>query len=175
MDLQQLWRVLDGIQSQIRAYDTKAQIVIGIDAVLAAFFGSQTTGVAGAVAHSSAPAKGIVLLAAGISCLVALSVSLGYAIFTVYPRLRLRQPESMVFFDHIARRFGRSYESVQKAYASIGEDQFRDDLSSQILANSIVCSRKAARFHLALFTMSSALGCWIVTVCMYFLVQRSIR
>jgi hypothetical protein len=172
MLVEQLWKVLDGVQSQIRAYDSKAQIVIGIDGGLAGFLATQISTIATAAVAVWPQAKAVALVLSVVACLVLLAISLGYATFTVYPRLKLNQPSSLVFFDHIAKAFNHNYAKARESYANRTEEEHRDDLSSQILANSIVSSRKAARFHIALIMMWCALFCWFASIVLLFNVQR---
>lgn len=171
---EQIWKVLDGVQAQIRAYDTKAQIVIGIDGGLAGFLATQIGTIATAAGAVWPQAKAMVLILSVAGCLILLAVSLAYATFTVYPRLKLSQPKSLVFFDHIAKAFDHNYANARETYANRTEEEHRDDLSNQILANSIVSSRKAERFHIALITMWCALFCWFGTIVLLFNVQRYI-
>jgi hypothetical protein len=41
MDRDEVWKLLDAVQSQIRVFDTKAQVALAIDSALAGFLGSQ--------------------------------------------------------------------------------------------------------------------------------------
>src|SRR5436309_854119 len=135
MDVQHVWRILDGIQAQIRAYDAKAQIVIGIDGALAGLLVTQTSSVAAALVATWPQAKAIGLVASAAVCIVLLTTSIGFATFTIYPRLKLNQPNSLLFFDHIVGLFGANYEKARETYSGTSEDELRSDLSNQVLAN----------------------------------------
>ena len=41
MNIDQLWKLLDSVQAQIRTFDTKAQIALGIDSLLAGLLGAE--------------------------------------------------------------------------------------------------------------------------------------
>jgi hypothetical protein len=175
MESDKLWKILDSVQAHIRVFDAKAQIVIAVDGVLAGFFGSQTVKIAELIALQRPPsALSLTLAVVGVTCVVALGSSLMFAVFTVYPRLHLKQPDSRIFFAHICRQFGRDYAKGAAAFASLNEEELAADLSNQIVANSIICSTKAQRFRNGLLLMSSAVLLWIVTLFFQFAVQHSV-
>lgn len=175
MDTDKLWKVLDSVQAHIRVFDAKAQIVIAVDGVLAGFFGSQTVKIAELIAQlRPASALSVTLAVAAVACIVALGSSLMLAVFTVYPRLHLKQPDSRIFFAHICREFGQDYAKGASAFASMNEEVLASDLSNQIVANSIICSAKAERFRNGLLLMACAVLLWIFTLCFQFAVQHEV-
>ena len=175
MESDKLWKILDSVQAHIRVFDAKAQIVIAVDGVLAGFFGTQTVKVAELIAQQRSPSVlSVVLAVVGVACIVTLGSSLLFAVFTVYPRLHLKQPASRIFFAHICKEFGQDYATGGLAFASLTEDELASDLSNQIVANSVICSRKAERFRNGLLLMSCALLLWIVTLFFQFLVQHDV-
>jgi hypothetical protein len=174
MNADRLWKILDSVQAHVRVFDAKAQIVIAIDGILAGFFGSQTVKLVellGQLPNSILP---VVLVATGVTCLVALGASLLYAVTTVHARLQLKQPNSRIFFAHICQEFGRNYEKARQAFSSADDDELVADVSNQILANSIICSAKAERFRKSLFLMSFAVLFWLATLVVQGLVQHQI-
>jgi hypothetical protein len=174
MDVDKLWKVLDSVQGQIRVFDAKAQIVIAIDGVLAGFFGSQTVKIAELLALQPSSAISWSLILIGAACLVALASSVMFAVFTVHPRLHLNQPHSRLFFAHLYTEFGRDYAKAREALTSVSDEDLSADLANQILATSVICSKKSHRFKYALFTMCGAVLLWIATLFFQFIAQHRI-
>ena len=172
MDTDKLWKILDGVQAQIRAYDTKAQIVVGIDAALLGFLSTQAGAMATAVATRGFHVSTISLIATGVACLVLLLVSLAHAILTVYPRLKLGQPRSRIFFVHLAEDFGRDYAAARQDLVAMNDEALQNDVANQIQANSLVCQAKSNRFAVGLLTMAMGLVLWCSTLVLHFSVQH---
>jgi hypothetical protein len=164
MDTDKLWKLLDSVQAQIRVFDTKAQIVIAIDGVLAGYFGTQITRMAELIGQQPGSILHTFLGVFDALCIVLLLSSLLLAITTVHPRLHLEQPNSRLFFVHISQEFKRDYTRAGKVLTSLTVDELDADLASQILVNSIICCTKAKRFKHALYAMSSALVIWILVL-----------
>jgi hypothetical protein len=174
MTADQLWKILDAIQMQIRAYDTKAQIVIGVTGALAGFLATQAGNMTIGAVSTWPQTKSLLLFAFGGTCLALLAVSLAYATCTVYPRLRLNQPSSRLFFHHIENASGSNYTKGREMFTKGTPEEFDDDICNQIIANSIVCCKKAARFHVAITTMALAMACWFITIALYASIQAFI-
>jgi hypothetical protein len=174
MDSDKLWKLLDSVQAQIRVFDTKAQIVIAIDGVLAGFFGTQTAKMAELIGQRPGSIWSVLLLVFGAGCIALLLSSLLLAVNTVHPRLHLGQPNSRLFFVHIFHEFKRDYARAGEVLTSLPVEELSADLANQILANSIVCCTKAKRFKHALYAMSAAVIVWIVVLFVQFAVQERI-
>src|SRR6267154_3252286 len=142
MDSDKLWKLLDSVQAQIRVFDTKAQIVIAIDGVLAAFFGTQTSKMAELIGQQPNSTFSVFLIVFAVGCIGFLVYSLLFAVATVHPRLHLDQPNSRLFFIHIAQEFKRDYSRAGEVLTSLTPDQLSADLAHQILVNSIICCTK---------------------------------
>jgi hypothetical protein len=174
MDVDRLWKVLDAVQAQIRVFDTKAQIVIAIDGVLAGFFGSQTVKIAelSALQPSSVVSRALVLI--GAACLLLLASSVMFAVFTVHPRLHLNQPRSRLFFVHIYDECGRDYSKARQVLTSLSDEDLSADLANQVLATSIICNTKSHRFKYGLFAMCGSVILWIAILFFQFVAQHRI-
>jgi hypothetical protein len=156
------------VQAQIRVFDTKAQIVIAVNGVLAGFFGSQTSKMAELIGQRPGSIWSILLVGAGVVCIGLVLSSLLLAVNTVHPRLHVDQPNSRLFFAHIFDEFGRDYSRAASVLTSLTGEELNADVSNQILANSIVCSAKAKRFKYALFAMSGAIIVWVFVLFIQF-------
>jgi hypothetical protein len=80
MDADKLWKLLDSVQTQIRVFDTKAQIVIAVNGVLAGFFGSQTSKMAELIAQRPGSIWSILLVGSGVVCIGLVLASLLLAV-----------------------------------------------------------------------------------------------
>lgn len=171
MTCDRLWKVLDGIQSQIRAYDAKAQILIAIDGIIAGFLGSNVGKIADAVKNGRSSLSSI-LVAAGALALIFLVVSLTHAVLTVQPHVRLNQPASSIFFLHIANGFESEYAKARDTLVGMTDVAHAEDLGNQILATSLICRTKAKRFDIALFSMCAALIAWVAMLVVQFVIEQ---
>lgn len=162
--IDRLWKILDGIQAQIRAYDAKAQIVIGIDGIVAGFLGAQGTNLAKATTSFWPAVSSGMLIMASLSSLLALGYSFYFAMRTIYPMREFGQPMSLLFFGHIGKRFGTNFEAGRTVYVSLADESLRDDLSNQIVAVAHICNKKAGRFNRSLTAMATGLALWAATL-----------
>lgn len=172
--IERLWKILDGIQTQIRGYDAKAQIVVGIDGIVAGFLGAQAVNLAKATASFWPATSSCLLMATAISSLVALAYSLHFAIRTIYPVREFGQPTSLLFFGHIGKKFHTDFGAGRLAYASLTDESLRDDVSNQIVAVAHICNNKAARFNKAVAAMAIGLAFWTTTLALQFWVEHRI-
>jgi hypothetical protein len=172
MDLDRLWKLLEVIQTLIRAFDTKAQIVIAADGIMAGVLGTQAGGIATVVALQGWRPHTTMLVAFAGVCFLLLVTSLVFATLTVQPRLNIGQPRSRLFFAHLAADFGRNYAATRKALMEMTDEDQRADLSNQVQANAIICTIKSDRFRRALFTMAFGLAFWFLTLTLNFVVLR---
>jgi len=172
MDSDKLWKLLDSVQAQIRVFDTKAQIVIAIDGVLAGFFGTQTAKMAELIGQQPSSIFSVFLIVFGVGCIGFLLYSLMFAVATIHPRLHLDQPHSRLFFVHISQEFKRDYSRAAEVLTSLTPEELSADLAHQILVNSIICCTKAKRFKHALLAMSAAVIVWVLVLFMQFARQE---
>ena len=125
-----LFRTLDAIQMQVRAFDTKAQIVLGVDGIILGFLSLNGTAISAAVARRFPAVLAIGLGLAYTFALFTLVFSLYYVFATVRPRTAFGQPPSRLFFFHLTARYGCDYEGAKKDLAAMTEDEIRGTRSS---------------------------------------------
>jgi hypothetical protein len=163
MERDAIWRLLNDVQSQIRAFDAKAEVALGIDSILAGFLGVQSLKLAGD--WPSAPLTPLifagVLLGLYFTCLM---VSFAYALRTINPQLELNQPRSRFFFSHIAERHGRDFESAARDLCDANGEKVVLDLATQVAVNSYICDIKAQRCRKALLAAALALAFYLLTL-----------
>jgi hypothetical protein len=163
MERDAIWRLLDDVQGQIRLFDTKAQVALGIDGILAGFLGTQLLKVAGDWASEPLTplVVALVLLTLCFGCLI---VSFMYALRTINPQLELDQPRSHFFFGHIAERHGRDFDSAARDLRFATEEKIVHDLATQVSVNSFICDTKARRCKKALLATGIAIAFYLVTL-----------
>ena len=170
-----IWKILDGIQGQIRAFDTKAQITIGIDGVMAGFLAGQVMKVGDLWQRSTTPLAIYFCLGIQVAALFSIIVSIAFAVLTIHPRLKLRQPRSRTFFAHVAQEFEDDYALAAEAYTQMADEALDKQVATQILANSRICSRKAYLFKFALFFTAVSVLLWVSSLPFCFYVMTHAR
>jgi hypothetical protein len=165
MRSEHLFRTLDTIQTQVRAFDTKAQIVLGVDGIILGFLSLNGATIGTAIAKRFPNCLAIGLSLAYIVALLTLVFSLYYVFATVRPRKDFGQPTSRLFFFHLTSRYEYDYETAKKDLAAMTEDELGADLAEQILANAHVCDAKSNCLNRALFWLELSVGAWVSTLC----------
>ena len=82
--------------------------------ILAGFWLHMTPAIASALARNLPHALGWALLVAASLYLLSLVLSFAFALRVVLPRLDVSQPDSCVFFAHIANQYKNNYEKIAK-------------------------------------------------------------
>lgn len=162
MDKEQLWRLLDSLQAHIRAFDTKAQVALGLDSLLAGFIGAE---IARGVELSSWHIDGsMAWLCAFAGCsVISLLGSMVFAIRTALPRLHLKQPKSHFFFCHLVELYGRRFGEAAKSLIALSDDQIAQELATQVQANAIICDAKSRGSQAALRLMMLSLVFYLMS------------
>jgi len=143
MSFDDLKDLLESIQAQIRSFDSKAQVLLGVNGLLAGFITAELA--KGAEFGTVMPCRFIFLtILLGLSVISTL-ISFGYALRVLNPQLHLKQPNSYFFFCHLADRYGRDYERAARELIALDETSASQDVSKQVLANAIICNTKAKR------------------------------
>jgi len=163
MKLERLTGILQGVQDQIRFCDAKAQVVLGLNGILAGFLAGQTSTIASSVARDWSHPLAWALIIATSLYLAALVLSFSFALRVVVPRLDVCQPDSCLFFSHIANEYKNNYEDIAKELPGLSEEELAVDFAKQILANSHICVRKHRALRTAWQSMTLSIIFWIAT------------
>jgi hypothetical protein len=163
MNVEQLAKQLDSVQGHIRAFDSKAQVVLGIDGVLAGFVAAQLSSGLDMASWHLDPLS-LFFIALSSIALILLLISVFWAIFTVFPRLKLGQPKSHFFFLHLAELYGKDFSKAGKSLINLSEEEQLHQLATQVHANAIIATAKAARSNKAILFMVTALLVFIVNL-----------
>ena len=151
------------IDQMILNADQKAQVILGINAILIATltnssieaFREQLTNVMGV--------GDVVHLVLQISTLVMLLLSIFYALWTVMPRYRpATRNGNPYFFGHIIQMSEADY--VER-YLDMSLDEVKESIMSQIHAKSFVIATKFRKVRLSMVFLALGIITWgIVTV-----------
>jgi hypothetical protein len=162
MDQDQLWKLLDSLQGHIRAFDTKAQVALGLDSLLAGLVGTE---IAKCIEFSSwrVDASAIWLSVLAALSVITLLASVVFAIRTTLPRIHLRQPKSHFFFCHLVESYGHRFEQATKSLIALGDDQIVEEIATQVQANAIVCDTKSTGSQAALRLMVVSLVFYLMS------------
>ncbi len=163
MQIDLLWKLLDSIQTQIKALDAKAQVAIGIDSLLAGFLGAQMVATAEYAANGM-PIRYLTFTALGAISLICLAISFVLALQTIQPRLHLKQPKSSFFFCHLVEKYGKDYAKAAAELGSLSDEETKVQIGTQIQTVSIICDIKANRCNKALLATGIALAAYILAL-----------
>jgi hypothetical protein len=162
MDEEQLWKLLDSLQGHIRAFDTKAQVALGLDSLLAALIGAEIArGIDLSSWHFDGSTAWLCVFA-GCS-VISLLASVVFAIRTAVPRLHLKQPRSHFFFCHLVELYGHKFGEAAKSLIALGDDQILQELATQVQTNAIVCDAKSKGCQASLRLMMLSLVFYLMS------------
>ncbi len=147
------WSALSEINEWIRFADSKATALLATGGVLGGLLVSRPAPKVHTVA-------GGFCLGAYVLTLVLITISVLCSLYALLPRLRVRgQPTSLLYFDHVARRFANSENAYLAALASTFADGVATarEVGGQIWSNSFVARTKFRRVTLATRLMGMAM------------------
>jgi len=157
------WKSLGQVNEWIRFADAKATAVLAASGVLGGLLVRSIPNVVEFKIHPArATLLSIAILCVGASALITLR--------TFAPRLRTGEARSLIYFDHVARRYANDRPAFVDSYSSLTSSQERltRELAEQIWANSHVARRKFRRVSFAVRFLGLAMASSGVAV----LVQR---
>lgn len=166
MTFERLWSLLESIQTQIRAFDTKAQVAIGVNGVLIGFVTAEIAKAAEYGASGMFCRFLFTCIFAGASLCASLT-AIGFSIYVIHPQIELKQPRSHFFFCHIVEKYGRDFGKAIRAIKELSEEEELDEIASQVVSNSIVCDVKGKRCKPALVLTGYALTLYALSVIPY--------
>lgn len=139
------WRLLETVNEWVRYADLKASTVLAGAGVVAGAL------LAAGQSERFSEAPGSVVLLMSISAILTI-VAAGLALWCLLPTFRVGEPRSLIYFEHVARRFSTKEipapGAAPKEHARALEEMFKQEpeyfsqLSGQIWANSTVAHRK---------------------------------
>ena len=151
------------MKEQIRAFDNKAQVLLGINGVLVGFITAEVTKSAEYGANGLPKRLTATCILLGVAFLASCG-SMAFALFVIHPQLHLAQPTSKVFFCHLARDYGRDYARASHDLVNMQEPEAASDVGAQIQANAIVCDVKSKRCRLGMWCTGLALAAYALSL-----------
>ncbi|MGA3047416.1 MAG: Pycsar system effector family protein [Terracidiphilus sp.] len=166
MENGELASVLSSIKDQIRNFDAKAQIAIGIDGLIAGLLAAEI------IKAAEYEASGMHLRFAGLIVIASLSivccgVSFAFAFLTVWPRLRFGQPRSHYYFRDLAQQYGADFERAAQSLRALSQPEAAMELGTQIQANALICTRKAAHCNRTLAACATGLIGYLLSLSLF--------
>jgi len=135
--IEDAWRLLNSTNEWVRFADAKAGGALAGAGVLAGALAS-----AGLSDHYDAAPKGAVVFGAlaGIAALIAAAL----ALFALIPTLRVGEPVSLIYFEHVARKYKKDTDGHADAVRDLLADNERyfKEVAAQVWANSVVARGK---------------------------------
>lgn len=147
-----LWKVLEHTNEWVRFADTKAAGALAASGVVG---GLATNALLGT---NNLSGSALVLVVLG---LVGLLFAAGFAVWVLTPQLSVGEPRSLLYFEHVARRYRQDADGHQQDLEALLQDDraLSKQLANQIWANSTVARNKYCRgdWSLRLFFASTSL------------------
>lgn len=135
--IEDAWRLLNSTNEWVRFADAKAGGALAGAGVLAGILA--TAGLSDTL--DTAPKAAVFFgIFAGIAALVAA----GLAVYALLPTLRVGEPVSLIYFEHVARRYRRDTDGHSEAVKELlaDEERYFNEVAAQVWANSVVASGK---------------------------------
>ncbi len=145
------WKALTQANDWIKVADTKAGLVLSASGVLG---GSLLHGMPAYEQWAQqAWRTGLLLTALALACASALM-----SLWVFAPRLKVGEPSSLLYFDHIARRYSHPREFSRPYLAMLRrEDRLQESLADQLWATSTVARRKFRHVTPAVWLLGTSL------------------
>lgn len=135
--IEDAWRLLNSTNEWVRFADAKAGGALAGAGVLAGALA--TAGLSDK--FDKAPEAAVWLGAlAGIAALAAG----GLAVYALIPTLRVGEPVSLIYFEHVARKYRKDIDGHAAAVKELlaNEDRYFKEVAAQVWANSVVARGK---------------------------------
>lgn len=146
--IEDAWRLLNSVNEWVRYADAKAAGSLAGAGVLGGALAQ-----AGLSDKFDAASGWVVGLAAasGVAAVFAAAV----AIWSFIPTLRVGEPLSLIYFEHVARRYKDDTEGHAAAVRALlaDEDEYFKQVTAQVWANSKVARGKFLASGIALFVL----------------------
>ena len=152
MNSNDAWAALDQIAQWGRFADAKAAVILASSGVLGGLLLSRPA----TAGHEASTVRAIVLGAG----LVAVALGALFSLRALQPRLRVQRvtPTSLVYFDHVARRYaGSASDYVADFTAASADGALGQDVIGQVWANSMIARRKFRQVTIATWLLGLGL------------------
>lgn len=135
--IEDAWRLLNSTNEWVRFADAKAGGALAGAGVLAGALATAGLSDKFDTAPNAAVWFGVL---AGVAALVAAALS----VYALLPTLRVGEPVSLIYFEHVARRYRADTDGHAEAVKELlsDEDRYFKEVAAQVWANSVVARRK---------------------------------
>ena len=135
--IEDAWRLLNSTNEWVRFADGKAGGALAGAGVLAGALATAGLSDKFDTAPNAAVWFGML---AGVAALVAAALS----VYALLPTLRVGEPVSLIYFEHVARRYRADTDGHAEAVKELlsDEDRYFKEVAAQVWANSVVARRK---------------------------------
>lgn len=135
--IEDAWRLLNSTNEWVRFADAKAGGALAGAGVLAGALATAGLSDKFDTAPNAAVWFGML---AGVAALVAAALS----VYALLPTLRVGEPVSLIYFEHVARRYRADTDGHAEAVKELlsDEDRYFKEVAAQVWANSVVARRK---------------------------------
>ncbi|WP_088998256.1 Pycsar system effector family protein [Micromonospora echinofusca] len=146
------WKALGQVNEWIRFADAKAAAVLAASGVLGGLLVKRIPRLAD---FKDEPVYAGLLVVA-ILCLGGAAL---IASRILAPRLRTGEARSLIYFDHVARRYGGDRRGYVDTFTALtaDEERFERHLAEQVWANSKVARAKFRRVAVAIYLLGAAM------------------
>lgn len=152
--IEDAWRLLNSTNEWVRFADAKAGAALAGAGVLIGALAS--TGLSDKFDSISGVAMWF-----GIAAAVAALVAAGLAVVALVPTLRVGEPVSLIYFEHVARKYREDTEGHADAVRDLiaDEDRYFNEVAAQVWANSVVARNKFLASGWALTALGAGVLC----------------
>lgn len=162
-------QLFEHVQGQINFADTKAQLTLAADALLAAVVAPQGRSLLGGLLDGSAPPLTRIAALLGLLMFASVLLSVYFALVVARPMLRVGGARpSLFYFGTIVQH---SEEEFIKAFVSQSSEDVRLALLAQVHARAKIAWRKFTAIQRSLDFLVAALVLWTVAQVLLALVQ----
>lgn len=151
--------LFDHIEGQINLADTKAQLMLAADALLALAFAPLIKGTAIRLLTNSTPVLDRLVALFTIAMFLALVCSFYCALLVVRPYLRSSQHTSFMYFGQIAQA---SEKDFIETFLTQSLDQLKESVLTEVHAKARIARRKFIRIRHSVNFLIVALVLWTV-------------
>jgi hypothetical protein len=159
---QEYWNILNNINEWIRYSDTKAVILLTLYGVIITIIYSNANEVLLALNSSD-----FIFYLAILSIILSF-LSVLFSLLCVNPRLKNKNPNSVIYFGHIQEKFKTPDEYLVKSNEILDEEKdYLKELSEQVFSNSNIAWKKFSNVTWSLRFFASSIFILLGSILIY--------
>ncbi len=160
--IQEYWNILGSVNDWIKYSDTKATILLTLYGVIITIVYSNSTDVLSGITNSNWTLTFSVLSA------ICSLISIVFAFLCINPRLKNENPNSIIYFGHIQKKFQNANDYLSSSLEIFeNESNYQKELTEQIHTNSGIAWKKFSNVTWSLRFFFGTLVCMILSVLIY--------